>query len=101
MAYIDQYTLAQDPTFRSRVEMAMIIAAIQISAEDPTTEYHQQRAQYAQACLANPVSCAANFALGVASNPVITAQSSDSDIQFTVNSQWNAYAGVITQPPEV
>ena len=32
--------------------------------------------------------------MGVAANPAITTESTDSDIQFTVNSLINDYAGV-------
>jgi hypothetical protein len=43
--------------------------------------------------LADPTGWAPRFALAVVTNPVITVASSDSDIQFTVNSVWDAIAG--------
>lgn len=97
MGFSEQHALATDEEFIKRVKMAMVKSAIYIANEDTATAGHAQRAQYAQAALANPESAARNMAYGVASNAVISAESSDSDIEFTINSVWNAYAGVITK----
>jgi hypothetical protein len=96
MAFIDQYTLAMDQSFINRVQMAMVKSAISVCNESPAADYHQPRSAWATQVLRDPSFYAARVAFGVTSNPVITAQSSDSDIEFTVNSDWNAYAGVVT-----
>lgn len=93
----DQLDLAQSPAFIARVQMALVKSAVAVSSEEQTTVYHETRAQWATQVLRDPEHYAARVAVGVASNAAITADSSDSDIEFTVNSQWNAYAGVITE----
>lgn len=95
MGFKEQYALTLNSNFIMQVMMAVIKSAIAVANEDPATPGHAQRAHYAQAALANPESVARCMALGVASNPVISAESSDNDIEFTVNSIFNAYAGVI------
>ncbi len=88
-----QYTLAQNQTFIERVTMAMMQAAIAIANESAAAANHALRARHAARVLNEPQHFAPGFALGVASNPAITAESTDSDIQFTVNSNWDAFAG--------
>ena len=102
MSFRDNTELAQFAPFVARVQAAMVKAAIAVSSEDPSTEAHSTRVQWATQVLRDPAHYAARMAFGVAANPIITAESSDSDIEFTVNSVWNAYAGVITTPtPEL
>ena len=98
MSFAEQINLAITPAFVARVQAAMVKAAIAVSSEDPSTEAHSTRVQWATQVLRDPAHYAARMAFGVAANPIITAESSDSDIEFTVNSVWNAYAGVITTP---
>lgn len=95
MGFTEQHTLATSQEFFIRVKVAVAKASIAVANEDPATLGHTQRVQYAQAALANLDSVARNMAFGVACNPVISAESSDSDIEFTVNSVFNAYAGVV------
>lgn len=95
MAFLDQYTLANDAEFINRVEMAMVKSALAVCAESDTTPNHAARAQWGTQVLRDPNFYAGRVVYGVTSNPVITAQSSDSDIEFTVNSDWDAYAGVV------
>lgn len=97
MALVDQYTLAQNTDFIHRVQMALVKSAIAVSSEAPETEYHRERAVWAAQVLHDPSHYALRAACGVTSNAAITAESLDSDIEFTVNSQWNAYAGVVTE----
>ena len=96
MGFSEQHGLAQLPGFVERVKMAVVKSAIAVANEDPTTAGHAARVRYAQAALANPESVARCMALGVASNPVVSDKSVDGDIEFTVASMWNAYAGVIS-----
>lgn len=100
MALIDQYQLAQDGEFRGRVQQALLTSAVNVMAEatdeqnGPTFVQHQQRANFAQRVLNNPNAIAKSHAFAIASNPAITDQSTDNDLQFTVNSMWNAFSGV-------
>jgi hypothetical protein len=100
MSFVEQVTLAEEPEFKRRVQGAMVKSAIFVSSEDPATAGHATRVQWATQVLRDPAHYAARMAFGVAANPAITADSTDADIEFTVNSVWNAYAGVIT-PTEV
>lgn len=93
MTLYAQYNLAREPEFIASVTIAMIQAAIAIANESTATANHALRARHAARVLNEPTHFAPGFALGVASNPAITAESTDSDIQFTVNSNWDAFAG--------
>ena len=92
MTAIDQYTLSHDPQFVQRVQMLAQKAAIDISSEAVDTAKHAQRIAFGNKVLLNPSWHAELIAQGVVTNVAINAESSDSDIQFTINSQWNAYA---------
>lgn len=93
MSMETQYALAKQQTFVQKVTVAMIQAAIAIANESVATPNHDLRARHAARVLNEPEHFAPGFALGVASNPAIKAESTDSDIQFTVNSNWDAFAG--------
>jgi hypothetical protein len=91
----DKYALATDKSFLSAVQMAAIAASIDLLA-DPATD--TRLAHYCSNVLNSPATFAANLAFGVAINSAISAQSSDSDLQWTVNSLMRAYAGVLPSP---
>ncbi|NBD36738.1 MAG: hypothetical protein GVY30_12180 [Chloroflexi bacterium] len=97
MSFLDQVALAENQEFVRRVQMAMVKSAVAVVAEDPATAHHATRAQWATQVLRDPEHYADRVAFGVVTNASITAESTDNDIEFTVNSQWNAYAGVVTQ----
>ena len=98
MAALDQYNLSHDLAFNQpielirRVQMLMQKSAIAVAAEDPATANHAARVTFGNKVLMNPSGYAELMAQGVVSGGIITAASSDSDIEFTVNSLWNAYA---------
>lgn len=94
MSFADQYNLGRDVSFIAKVQMAIIKSAIAIRAEDPETADHAKRDILAKRVLEQPDNWAHNFALGVVSNAAITTEATDGDIEFTVNSIWNAYAGI-------
>lgn len=94
MTYIAQATLAQDATFIARVTQAAITGAKDVMAEPANTNGHALRTAYAQQVLKSAQVYGPLMAQGVASNVAISAGSTDSDIQFTVNSLWDAYSGV-------
>lgn len=96
----DAYTLTRVSSFVERVEAAVVKAAVDVAAETPdASERSRLRRALSARILENRdgVNYAARFALAVAVNPVITKTSSDNDIQFTVNSVWDAMAGA--EPP--
>jgi hypothetical protein len=102
MALLDQAQLAQSTDFNSKVQMAMYIAAQDITNEAVVAgyeTYHQKRLALAQVVQQAPGGLSSQFAWGVVANPVINVNSPDGDIQFTVNSLWDTFAGV--QPAEV
>lgn len=96
----ENYSLAMRTSFREKVHAAVVKAAVDVAAEapDPGERTRLRRALSARV-LENRegTDYAALFAIAVASNPVITGNSSDNDIQFTVNSLWDAMAGA--EPP--
>lgn len=94
MAFRDQYDLARDPIFVQRVQVGIVKSAIAVQNEGNDTEGHVARASFAYQVLLNPENYARLIAQGVATNDVITEASSDSDIEFTINSMWNAYSNV-------
>jgi hypothetical protein len=96
----DIYSLANRSSFRERVYAAAVKAAVDVAAEtpDPSERSRLRRALSAR-ILENRgnIDYAALFAVAVAANPVITQSSTDGDVQFTVNSVWDAMAGA--EPP--
>lgn len=99
MGFTEQAALAQDETFRAKVRIALMTAVISVMGEAEgafsSTEYGKRQT------LAFDVLKAAGggilleaFSWGVAANPAVTASSTDSDIQFTVNSLIDDMAGV-------
>lgn len=103
---INQYDLAADIGFVKRVQMAIVTAAKQISAEDPDVllpppgvkdqdpkqVLHIARAKLAYKVLYQPDYYARLFAHAIAVNPVITDKSADGDINFEVSASWNAFS---------
>ena len=98
MSFIDAFELAQNEAFVQRVQQAMVKSAIAVSAESPSDPANlvldAARLSYATTVLRDPPRNARLMAFGVVTNGTITAESSDSDIEFTVNSMWSAYSGV-------
>lgn len=96
MSYIQQFQRALETEFQRRVMVAAAVAAQNISSEASNTPNHANRVGLARSVAASPDvpgPYAFPFALAVAVNAAINDQSSDSDIQFTVNSVWDALAG--------
>ena len=88
--------IATFPAFTRRVLAAVSIAAVAVGseAEDPNFPNRTQlRRALATNVFANPLDYGSRFAWAVATNPVITLASSDSDIQYTVNATWDTIAG--------
>lgn len=101
MAYTDIYTAATDAasTLRQKVAVAIHTAAVAIINEDPGTQNHAQRLRWARQVVdtpSGPVVQAAAHIWEVLENAVIAADpaaATDSDVQFTVNSLIDRFAG--------
>lgn len=95
MTFEEAYALGADPVWRARCQTAGLQAAANVMAEDPATVGHGERIAYANRVMLNPSLESQAQAFGVAAQPGITGpEATDSDILFTVNSLWNAWAGV-------
>lgn len=103
MDFIGQIALAENGEFQARVRQAVVTAAVQIMADAPENTpqaitVHAKRAALATRVLLDPTSLQRAWAYMVASNTAIDDTSTDGDLQWTVNSMWNAMAGVILEP---
>jgi hypothetical protein len=89
-AYLSGY-----PVFVARVRIAMVTAAQQIGEETPnvTLDYYRLRRALSVKVLSDPDGWAPKFAVAVVTNQVISINSPDDAIQFTVNSMWDSIAG--------
>ncbi|WP_242890291.1 hypothetical protein [Actinomadura litoris] len=99
MAFTDQAALADDATFRAKVRVALATAAVQVMGEDKGQMSDTQFGKR-QALAYDVLRAAASgmlleaFVWAVVANAAITGASTDSDLQFTVNSVWGDLSGV-------
>lgn len=94
MALSDMTDLATYPPFIRRVTGAVLKAAVAVGAETyDGSQYKIMRRALVKSTLEDSPLWGGRFAYAVASNPAITVASTDSDIEFTVNSVWDAVAG--------
>jgi hypothetical protein len=94
----DIFMLARRTSFIERVQAAVAKAAVAVAAEAPDqSERSRLRRSLSVKVLEHSEEYAFRFALAVATNAVITQASTDSDVEFTVNSMWDAIAGA--EPP--
>jgi hypothetical protein len=101
----DAMTVSRTVGWQDRVRYAAIKAAVAVMAESAGTASHTQRVTYAKSVLAGLIDIF-SMSIGVATNPTIFAELNptatpnygvpDADIEFTVNSLYNAFAGVST-----
>ena len=109
MAYLNSSYLADSEDFRRRVEIALLNAVKDVMAENPTITNHGERVVYAKKVISDPTNETLKAIKLVITNTSISSSSSldknlgrytttatDSDIQFTVNSLFNALAGIST-----
>jgi len=87
-SYIERAALATNDTFRLRVSFAMVEAASAVLADDSPTS--RRNYAFAGRILLEPSSefFVTQFTYAVLANPVISGDSTDSDLAFTVNSQF-------------
>jgi hypothetical protein len=101
MALSDMTDLATWPPFVRKVTAAMLKAAAAVGNEEyDGTSYRIQRRALATKAFEDAPLYGSRFAYAVASNPAITHDSTDNDIEFTVNSMWDALAGAYIPPVE-
>lgn len=92
MAYIDQYQLLSNELFVDRFAVALVKAAGNIYNEGAQVTAHAARAQLARQVAQSPQVYASQFALtGIAQG--LTQASLDSDIDNSIASNWNMFAG--------
>lgn len=86
--------LATWPPFVRRVTAAMLKAAVAVGNEafDGST-YKLMRRALVTKVLEDSALWGGRFAYAVVSNPAITFASTDSDIEFTISTVWDAMAG--------
>lgn len=87
-SYVTRDSLARDQVFRGRVAFAMLEAASAVLAD--TSNISRRNYGFAGRILLEPTSTffRDQFTYAVLANPVVNGDSSDSDIAFTVNSQF-------------
>ena len=94
MSLSDMTDLATYQPFVRRVTGAMLKAAVAVGAEAyDGSQYKIMRRALVTKCLEDSPLWGSRFAYAVASNVAITVSSTDNDIEFTVNSVWDAVAG--------
>lgn len=101
MSFESSYTMSNHPTFLGRIEVCIIKSAIAVLNEAPTVAKHAIRLNYARKVVENPPGYAERMAVGVVTNATIDTKSLvdstgatvlDSEIEFQVNSMWDAYS---------
>jgi len=102
MAFSDSYILANNPIFKEKVIVAIAKVAIQVGGEVvevvggvPRLIKHEKRARLSVKVLGDPNLMLMPFSYAIVSGGILTAASSDADIEFTVISVFDDIAGVI------
>ena len=96
MTLTEQYAAANNPTFANRIGQAMCKAAVAVQAEAVNTVNHTNRANFAMLVLRDPERYQPAYARAIVTNAGITSTAaSDNDIEFTVNSMWDAFSGTV------
>lgn len=100
MAALDAMQVADERGFQQRVAFFLKKAAVAIMAEALSTAGHAERVVYAKTVLDGAASVE-EATRNVVTNPTIEAAglaATDGDIEFTVNSMFNAFAGFESGP---
>ena len=93
MTLDEQVTYLGVAANRSKVLQTAVKAAEDVAAEVASTPHHRLRADLATKVLNAPLAWEEAFARAVVANPALSTTPSDNDLQFTVNSVWDAMAG--------
>jgi hypothetical protein len=100
---LEQVNIATDGNFVRQVQQALVKTALSVAGEADDTKNHAKRLVHANRVLLDPARWAQLAAYGVATSMdtggksegaaiAISAKSADVDIEFLVNSQFDAYA---------
>lgn len=97
MSYLDRYQLTENGTFKHKLQMAVWIAAVDVTNEPTGTPQHAQRLQWANKMLKGPMDTDVmrKVAIRASANETIGAAgeaAADVDIQFVVNGLVNELA---------
>jgi len=101
-------TLAKDGNFLNRFSSLLIQEAEVVAGEDPSTEFHAQRRQLAQAIVTNPTGMAASLAPTITNGTNLVqanttynfeagaseTDATDAAIRSQIATLWNTMAGV-------
>ena len=93
----DNYELSNNSDFILRVEMLLLKVINNVIGEDQgsmTLDKFNKRHDFAYKCLLNSNNYIVTMCRCVANNPTIDINSSDGDIEFTINSLVDDFAGV-------
>lgn len=96
MTLAEQLTWVGNADNVAKVRQLLCKSAVAVAAEEAATAHHVTRSAFAFAVLGNPTAAGAAAAYAVATNSGLTTTPSDNDLEFTVNSMFNAFAGVTT-----
>jgi hypothetical protein len=99
MSYTADDTLSQDATFRGRIRMSMVKAAVAIASEARTVRnlVDQKRNKLAVAILNGPSTFMDQFTHSAIEANALVAASTDANIDTAISSVWNGIAGVTPQ----
>ncbi len=104
MSLINAAAFANNPDLIGPLVIAVTTASVNIMNEDPGTDHHRSRVELARKILANPRGEANRFRFAVATNPTLIAhedmESAVGDLQYVVDSVYDAMAGIATEPDE-
>ncbi|MBK8772657.1 MAG: hypothetical protein IPM06_19830 [Rhizobiales bacterium] len=103
MDFLQQVARAENAEFQMQVRQAAVTRAIQVMDIAPANtpediELQRKRAALAREVLLDSNRLARAFAPAVASNPGLVENFTDADLQFTLNTYWDALAGIIKDP---
>lgn len=93
-SYTQQWQQAVKQENINLVQVAIVQAAIAISAESDQTANHTNRVALARQVLADPSGWSERFVWGIVTDATVQSAPTDANIYNAVAGQWNAYAGV-------
>jgi hypothetical protein len=97
MSFLESYADAYNQDFQKRVTSGIYKAAQNVASEAKglmTDAQYTKRQNLAFRTKNQGESFVAQWSLSICSGGLITTASTDQDIEFTINSQWDAFAGV-------
>jgi hypothetical protein len=93
MTLDEQRTFANSAVWQDKVRQLAVKAAIAVAAEDDQTAGHAKRVALATKVTNDPDAWKKAFAVAAATNVALSSSPSDNDLEFTINSHWDAMAG--------